>query len=59
MNKLMKIVLVGTVVLAASLPLHAQIGGCADSPENPTAVLALVGAASAFFVSARARFRNR
>jgi XrtJ-associated TM-motif-TM protein len=58
MNKLMKVVLVGTVLFAVGMPLYAQ-GGCVDSPENPTAILALVGAASAFFVSVRDRFHSR
>ncbi len=35
-----------TLVVFASVGLaHAQIGGCVDSPECPTAVLALAGAA--------------
>jgi XrtJ-associated TM-motif-TM protein len=46
--------------IAAALPLHAQdLEGCVDSPENPTAVLAVVGSAGAFFVSARARIMAR
>jgi XrtJ-associated TM-motif-TM protein len=45
-------------ILALTLPLHAQIG-CTDSPENPTAILAIVGSAGAFFVSARARIKAR
>lgn len=44
--------------LAVALPLHAQ-GGCSDSPEAPTAILALAGSAGAFLVSARARFNTR
>jgi XrtJ-associated TM-motif-TM protein len=44
--------------LSIALPLHAQTG-CTNSPENPTAVLAVVGSASAFFVSARARIKAR
>lgn len=37
--------------------LHAQgVGGCVDSPECPTAVLGLVGAAGAALY---ARFRSR
>jgi XrtJ-associated TM-motif-TM protein len=40
------------------LPLHAQ-SGCADSPENPTVILALVGSAGALFTSVRARIRTR
>lgn len=39
-------------------PLHAQVG-CTDSPENPTAVLALVGSAGAFFGATRARIKAR
>jgi XrtJ-associated TM-motif-TM protein len=35
-------------LLLAALPVHAQTG-CTDSPENPTALLALVGAAGAFY----------
>ena len=37
-----------------TLPLHAQ-GGCVNSPENPTAILAVVGSAGAFFASKRRR----
>jgi XrtJ-associated TM-motif-TM protein len=37
-------------------PLHAQ-DGCTDSPENPTAILAVVGSAGAFLASARARIK--
>jgi XrtJ-associated TM-motif-TM protein len=44
--------------LLVALPLHAQ-GGCVTSPENPTALLAVVGSAGAFFVSARARIKAR
>lgn len=37
------------VLLLAALPVHAQ-GGCVDSPENPTAVLGLIGVAGALVV---------
>ena len=37
----------GLVVLAA-MPVFAQ-GGCTNSPENPTAILGLVGAAGLFY----------
>lgn len=40
----------------ATLPVHAQ-GGCINSPENPTAVLALVGSAGAMFASRRMRLK--
>ena len=46
------------LLLAVALPLHAQ-GGCDHSPENPTAILALVGSAGAFFSSTRARIKAR
>ena len=41
--------------------LHAQGGtiGCPSSPENPTAVLAVVGSAGAFFASTRRRIKSR
>jgi XrtJ-associated TM-motif-TM protein len=45
-------------VLAAATPLYAQ-GGCLDSPENPTALLAIVGSAGALIASARSRFRRK
>jgi XrtJ-associated TM-motif-TM protein len=44
--------------ILSAVPLHAQTG-CINSPENPTAILAVVGAAGAFFVSARIRVKGR
>jgi XrtJ-associated TM-motif-TM protein len=46
------------LLLFAVLPLHAQ-NGCALSPENPTAILAVVGSAGAFLASARTRIKAR
>jgi XrtJ-associated TM-motif-TM protein len=46
------------LLFAVALPLHAQ-DGCTNSPENPTAILAVVGSAGAFFASARARIKAR
>ncbi len=47
------LLLIGTALLFfVCVPLHAD-GGCVNSPENPTAVLALVGSAGAFFFSRR------
>jgi XrtJ-associated TM-motif-TM protein len=46
------------LVLLVASPLRAQTG-CTDSPENPTAVLALVGGAGALFSAVRARIRAR
>ena len=52
--------LVGIALLSsvAALPLYGQ-DGCENSPENPTAILAVVGSAGAFFVSVRARIKAR
>jgi XrtJ-associated TM-motif-TM protein len=53
------LLLAGIALLSSvALPLYAQ-GGCIESPENPTAILAVVGSAGAFFVSARARIKAR
>ena len=51
--------LIGTALLfLVAAPLHAQNpGGCVNSPENPTAVLAAVGSAGVFFFS-RGKFRR-
>jgi XrtJ-associated TM-motif-TM protein len=46
------------LVFAVAAPLHAQ-DGCVDSPENPTALLAVVGSAGAFIASASRRFRRK
>ena len=46
------------MMFAITVSASAQ-GGCTDSPENPTVVLALVGSAGAFLSSARARFKAR
>ena len=49
---------VAAMLLAVTASANAQ-GGCLNSPENPTVVLALVGSAGAFAASARARFKAR
>ena len=46
------------LLLSIALPLHAQ-DGCDHSPENPTAILAVIGSAGAFLSSARARIKAR
>jgi XrtJ-associated TM-motif-TM protein len=46
------------LLLAATMPLYAQTG-CDDSPEDPTIVLALVGAAGALVAGARAAKRDQ
>ncbi len=56
MKRLFYLSAVGIVLIATStLRLHAQTG-CEDSPENPTAVLALIGSAVALGDYARRRF---
>lgn len=53
------LILAGLVVLLSiASPLQAQ-SGCADSPENPTVVLALVGGAGALWSTLRARIKSR
>jgi len=53
------LLLIGIVLLSSvALPVYAQ-DGCIQSPENPTAILAMVGSAGAFFVSVRARIKAR
>ena len=54
MRKLVFVLLAAAVVIATAVPLQAQTG-CTDSPENPTAVLALVGGAGVLFSAIRAR----
>ena len=39
-------------------PMFGQ-SGCLDSPENPTAILAVAGSAGAVFVAVRDRLRRR
>jgi XrtJ-associated TM-motif-TM protein len=57
--KKLSLLLAVFVMLIASHPVFAQ-GGCDDaSPENPTAILALVGSSAGFLMVARSRFRKR
>ncbi len=56
MKRLSLFLAVGILLVAtSSLRLHAQTG-CEDSPENPTAVLALLGSAAVFGKYAYGRF---
>jgi XrtJ-associated TM-motif-TM protein len=52
---------IALLIAAAALPAMAQSGdgGCVDSPENPTAILALVGMAAVGINQLRARFGGR
>jgi len=51
---LKKIAIVGVALMLLNPKLRAQ-GGCVNSPENPTAVLLLVGAAGAVVARMRRR----
>jgi XrtJ-associated TM-motif-TM protein len=53
------LVLAGIALLSSvALPLYGQ-DGCVNSPENPTAILAVVGSAGALFASVRTRIKAR
>lgn len=58
MKKSSLVFTVAAMLVAVTASANAQ-GGCVNSPENPTVVLALVGSAGAFVASARARFKAR
>lgn len=58
MKKSALLIVGSAALLSIALPLHAQ-GGCVNSPENPTIVLALIGSAGAFLASARTRIKAR
>ena len=55
--KLTVLFVLALVVLVAT-PVFAQ-SGCVNSPENPTAILALVGSASGILVAVRSRLRRK
>lgn len=60
--KLMLSLLVVFAAFAVASPALAQHGGvdnCNNSPENPTAILALVGTAGGAFVALRTRLRRK
>lgn len=51
------VVMAAVVLVCAAAPVYAQ-NGCVNSPENPTALLALIGTAGAFMASLRGRLRR-
>jgi XrtJ-associated TM-motif-TM protein len=54
--------LAAIVLLFAALPVYAQDDGptgCDNSPENPTAILAVVGSAGALLTGLRVRIKAR
>jgi XrtJ-associated TM-motif-TM protein len=56
--KKLPLVVAAVGLLLVSSPLFAQ-NGCLDSPENPTAILAVAGSAGALLVAVRDRFRRK
>lgn len=65
MEKILKHALSLSVVLVAFAvvsPVFAQSGGvdsCKNSPENPTALLAVIGSAGGSMVALRSRLRRK
>lgn len=58
MKKWLPYIAVAVLMFAISDPIYAQ-GGCVDSPESPTAILAIAGSAGAILMVARDRFRRK
>ena len=58
MKKLSLVLFAGVVLLTLTKVAQAQTG-CTDSPENPTAILAVVGLAGGIVSSAIPRWRAR
>ncbi len=56
-----KLLLLATFALALTVarPAHAQLGGCDDSPENPTLVLAGLASGAFAVTTVRNRIRAR
>jgi XrtJ-associated TM-motif-TM protein len=54
----LSVIVVVALVLFVAAPAFAQ-AGCVNSPENPTAILALVGSAGGALVALRSRFRRK
>jgi XrtJ-associated TM-motif-TM protein len=52
------LLLLALMVAASALPLWAQ-GGCVDSPEDPTVVLALLGLIGATAMSLKAAWGRK
>ncbi len=58
MKNTSRIWLLAVIVMGVPVIAHAQIGGCVDSPENPTAILVLVGAAAYALPTLRQKLRG-
>lgn len=60
MKRIYPVIAIAILMLAIAVPLHAQNGGvdgCTDSPENPTAILFLIGGIGAGLVQLRNRMK--
>jgi len=61
--KLKQFLVVFAFCALATAAAHAQGGttssGCDTSPENPTAILALVGSGSGFLMALRSKLRRK
>jgi XrtJ-associated TM-motif-TM protein len=53
MNKIIRISALVLTVLAVPALAHAQTQGCVSSPENPTAILGVIGGAACAWPSLR------
>jgi len=56
--KFVSFTLVATIALLCVPALYAQ-GGCVDSPENPTALLAIAGMAGAYLSARLKKNKNK
>lgn len=59
----LKYLLMSVFLCVVVVAAHAQGGsvssGCDTSPENPTAILALVGSGSGFLMALRSKLRRK
>jgi XrtJ-associated TM-motif-TM protein len=58
MKTALRVLALGVICLSLETSLHAQ-NGCVTSPENPTAILAVLGTAGAFLSAAKRRISLR
>lgn len=58
MKRFVRMAMVAMVLVALPMLVRAQ-GGCEDSPEDPTLVLALLASAGGLVTAARAHFKAR
>ncbi len=51
--------LIAVFLLSLSTTVFGQVGGCVDSPEDPSAVLVLLGVGAVAFPALKARITKR